>query len=219
MDSFYDKYIEKENAYYRTLSVGKPTDGVLTPMSINNAVDWLCENSTSILDFGCGSGGMLFCCAFRSVKELVGIDLAEAGIVHAVKCAEYLPESHFRFSCGSIDKLRTFPNGRFDGIILSNILDNMRPADSIEALAEAVRTLKKGGKALIKLNSVISPEQINEWNMQEIGEDLLDDGLLLWNKDDIHWMKLFNNFFTDIQKEDVYFEEYDMHNRLFLCVK
>lgn len=219
MNEFYAPYIERENAYYRTLQAGKPSGGNLGSQALNEAVDWLCQGSRSILDFGCGSGGMLVCCWFRGVRKLTGIDLASEGIACASRYAAFLPEAECDFQCGSIDKLTAFSDECFDGLILSNILDNLRPEDAVTALREAARTLKRGGKALVKLNPVITPEQIKAWNMRLIGEDLLDDGLLLWNRDDAHWRQLLSGYFSDIQQRDVYFEEADMHNRLFLCVK
>lgn len=219
MNEFYAPYIERENTYYRTLQVGKPSGGNLEPQALNKALDWLCRGSRSILDFGCGSGGMLVCCWFRGIQKLTGIDLASEGIACASRYAAFLPEAEFDFQCGSLDKLAALPDERFDGLILSNILDNLRPEDAVAALSEAARTLKPGGKALVKLNPMISPEQIKAWNMRLIGEDLLDDGLLLWNRDDAHWRELLSGYFSDIQQRNVYFEEVDMHNRLFLCVK
>lgn len=219
MNIFYKKYIEKENEYYRSLLIGKPSDGPLSPQTLNDAINWLCDGSKSALDFGCGSGGLLFCCAFRGVKELVGIDLAEEGIQHAIKCTTYIPDARFRLLQGSVEQLRHFPDSSFDSLILSNILDNMRPEDALSALSECVRVLKPGGRALIKLNSYLSVSQMVEWNVRVIEDDLLDDGMLLWNQSDKLWLERLRGCFSDIRLEDVYYEEHDIHNRLFLCVK
>lgn len=217
MSGFYDPYIEKENEYYRTLQAGAPSDAAIKPAVLDEAVDWLCDGSLSILDFGCGSGGLSFPCAFRGVREVLGIDLAEDAIRVANGCAAYVPQCSFVH--GSVEKLRELPDNHFDGLILSNILDNMRPEDAVSALEESVRTLKPGGKALIKLNPEITPQQIQAWNIRVIGEDLLDDGLLLWNKNDVYWLALLEHYFSEIRQKDVYFEKHDLHNRLFLCVK
>lgn len=219
MYSFYNPYIEKENAYYRTLQSGAPSGGDILPENLNYAVDWLCVGAKSILDFGCGGGGFLFCCAHRGVKELVGIDLAEDGIKYAEECASYLFNAQFSFIHGSVEKLQDFPSDCFDSLILSNILDNMRPEDAMAALTECTRVLKPGGKALVKLNSYLTPDIIQQWNIRVLDEELLDDGMLLWNQSDDIWLNRLKRYFSDVHREDVYFEEYDQHNRLFRCVK
>lgn len=219
MNSFYQKYIDKENEYYSALQVGQPASGEITPKVLNDALNWLCEDAESILDFGCGSGGLLFCCSFRNVCKLVGIDLAADGIRYAESCTVFLPESEFSFLHGSFEKLITVPDCCFDGLILSNILDNMRPEDALTALRECVRCLKPGGKTIIKLNSYLTAEAIKEWNVKVLDGDLLDDGMLLWNQPDEMWLKRLHCYFTEVNQKDVFFEEYDMHNRLFLCVK
>lgn len=212
---FYDKYIEKENEYYRTLQVTSPENGKLHPPVLEEAIDWLCRSSRRILDFGCGSGGLSFPCAFRGVEEVIGIDPAVDAIRYASACATTLPQC--RFLLGSVDQLRKLPDDSFDGVLFSNVLDNMRPEDAISALAEAHRLLRPNGKAFVKLNPYLTMEQISQWKIQSIGDDLLDDGLLLWNREDGQWKSLLENYFIEVEQRDVYFEEQDVHNRLFLC--
>lgn len=217
MHSFYGRFIEKENDYYRSLCPGKPVDVELSPIELNDALNWLIGGSSAIVDFGCGSGALAFLCALRGVNEVLGIDLAEEGIRIAQGCAKYVPQCHFTH--GSIEILRTIPEHYFDGVILSNILDNMRPADAMTALAESIRILKPGGKVLVKLNPYLSQEQIEKWNIAVIEGDLLDDGLLLWNKDDFFWQVLLQRSFSKVCRKDVYYPEYDKTERLFCCVK
>ena len=47
--------------------------------------------------------------------------------------------------------------------------------------------------------------------------DLLDDGLLLWNRTTEAWQEELQRDFRTVRFEDVYFSEYDQHNRMFLC--
>lgn len=219
MYSFYNSYIEKENAYFRTLQSAIPTGSDNLPEGLNDSLDWLCMGAKSILDFGCGGGGLLFCCSLRGVKELTGIDLAEDGIKYARECSSYLSNVKNSFIHGSVDKLYTLPDAHFDGLILSNILDNLRPEDATAALTECVRSLKTGGRALIKLNPYLTSDKIEEWNIRILDGDLLDDGMLLWNQPDDIWLNRLKRYFSYVHQEDVYFEQYDQHNRLFRCVK
>lgn len=219
MDSFYEKYITIENDYYGQLQPVKPAHGNLKPQSLNNALDWLCEGTSSVLDFGCGSGGLLFCCAFRGADVLYGIDLAKNGIKYANACAAHFQDKKFCLVHGSTEKLSDLPDHYFDSLILSNILDNLRPVDARFAMNECVRALKPGGRALIKLNAYLSAEKIREWKVKVLDGDLLDDGMLLWNQSDDIWLRRLRKHFVDVRQEDVFYEEFDKHDRLFLCVK
>ena len=89
----------------------------------------------------------------------------------------------------------------------------------MDAFSHCVRILKNGGKLLLKLNPHVSEAEILAWDMKIISQDLLDDGMLLWNKDDAFWMNLLTCNFREVRMEDVYHAEYDKHERLFLCVK
>ena len=65
---------------------------------------------------------------------------------------------------------------------MSNILDNLYPEDAETVLNEVNRLLRPGGKLMVKLNPFLAEEQITEWGIRKIREDLLDDGLILWNR-------------------------------------
>lgn len=217
MLSFYDPYIEKENEYYRTLQISQPSDFQLSPKELDDALNWLIAGSHKIVDFGCGSGVLSFLCALRGVGHVTGIDLAEEGIRIAQQSTKYVAKC--QFFLGSMEELEKMPECSVDGIILSNILDNMRPKDALSALRASIRILKPGGKALIKLNPYLTQEKIEEWNIQVIEEDLLDDGLLLWNKEDAFWRDLLNSSFASVEFTDLYYKEFDKHERLFMCKK
>ncbi|WP_200773616.1 hypothetical protein [Tepidimicrobium xylanilyticum] len=64
-------------------------------------------------------------------------------------------------------------------VVLSNIIDNLIPSDAVKALKEIKRILKVNSKVLLKLNPFLTDNQINEWNIKAIEDNLLDDGLFL----------------------------------------
>lgn len=215
MNPFYQKYIDRENEIYRGMTEEKPSSGKLEPPALEAGIDWLCQGTESVLDFGCGSGALLFACAFRGVKRLLGIDLSEAAVQMARRAGCDLPQCEFQH--GSLELLPGLASGSFSGVILSNILDNLRPGDSMRVLNEVARLLQPDGKALIKLNPYITPEQITAWHIIPIDGDLLDDGLLLWNRKTAGWQAELIEYFQSVQRKDVYFPEQDQHNRMFLC--
>ncbi|OPJ57632.1 hypothetical protein [Clostridium oryzae] len=84
---------------------------------------------------------------------------------------------------------------------------------------EVERVLKYGGKVLVKLNPYITTEQIAEWNVKVIKDNLLDDGLILLNNTTDEWIKFFERKFEIKQYEEIYYPEYEQYNRMFCLIK
>ena len=217
MKPFYKKYIEKEDHYYSQQELWTPRNVPIHPDNLNAAISWMARGNGHILDFGCGSGILSVLCVLRGAQSVLGIDLSNKGIDYANRCTAELSACMFRH--GSVEKLQELFDSSFDGIILSNILDNMLPEDALEAFSQCVRLLRPGGKLLLKLNPYLSEKQIRDWNIQVLHNELLDDGMLLWNKENAFWQELCEKHFRKVRLEDVYYFEYDKHERLFLCVK
>lgn len=186
---------------------------------LNSALDWLCGDSATILDFGCGNGTMLCHCALRGTKQLIGIDFSQNGIEQAeIKCRE-LADKKFRFFTGSTEVLKELESESQDGIILSNIIDNIYPQDGILLMEECCRVLKQHGKVFVKLNDYITSEQIIKWNMKEIESNVYDDGLLLWNQTDEEWIKFFEKYFMIEGRDKIYYPKAEQFNRMFRLIK
>lgn len=220
MNISYDKFIAKENDIYRNIkNSSAPKNKIIGNDQLDKGLDWLCDGANSILDFGCGSGSMLFSCAFRDVNILKGIDLSDEAIKLCNNTSMLMEFGEYEFVHGSVSKLEDIKSNSIDGIILSNIIDNITPDDSIEVLKQAKRLLKDGGKLFIKLNPYITEKQIIEWNIKVIEGNLLDDGLMLWNQTTDEWRKLLCKYFKEYEYIDVYFPEHEQYNRLFLMIK
>jgi arsenite methyltransferase len=76
--------------------------------------------------------------------------------------------------------------------------------------------LKKGGKLLVKLNPYITDEQIEEYGIKKIGDNLLDDGMILWNNTNEMWISIFQKKYSIIRYEEIIYEEYVQMNRMYL---
>lgn len=148
---------------------------------------WLTADSKSVLDFGCGSGTALFLCAMYGTKQHIGIDLSVTAIEKARIRSERMGKGEFVFFVGGTEKLGEIKSENTDAVILSNILDNLYPNDAEILLEQTKRILRRGGKILIKLNQYLNREQIEKYSIKSIGDDLLNDGLLLWNRTDSEW--------------------------------
>lgn len=209
----WDEVFAKEN------KVRVPEDATIGNSEIDAGLDWLCQGTDSILDFGCGNGSLLFYCALRGTRRHLGIDLSEEGIKLANRRKEKMTQGEFEFRVGDVSAIATIEGCGVDAVILSNIVDNLVPGDAVKLLEQVYRVLRAGGKALIKLNPFLEQEQIQEWGIKVIEGNLLDDGLLLWNQTTEEWTILLEQYF-DIRKYlDVYYEQHKQFNRLFLVTK
>jgi|AGTN01.3.fsa_nt_gi Methylase involved in ubiquinone/menaquinone biosynthesis len=184
-------------------------------IAVDEALDWLCEGAQSVIDFGCGSGSMLFLCALRGTKRHTGIDFSPVGIRLARRRALLLGCGRYRFIAGGSEKLRGIGDALEDAAILSNIADNLPPADAQFVLAQIRRIVRPGGRVLIKLNPYLGPDQIREWNIRVISGDLLDDGLLLWNLPTEKWAALLRERFIIEGCTEAYYPEHAQTNRVF----
>lgn len=210
--AFWDEVFSKEDS-------GVPNAAASGNDVLDEAIKWLCSGTNRVLDFGCGSGVMLFLCAHNGTRDHVGIDLSQKAIHCAVQKAEHMAIGDFQFEQGGVESLKNQPDASFDAVILSNIVDNLFPEDALLLLNESARVLKAGGKALVKLNPYLAQEQIAAWDIKTISGNLLDDGLLLWNNTTEEWRVLFTPYFTIYREAEIYYPEHEQTNRLFYLVK
>ena len=187
--------------------------------ALDQALAWLCEGSSLVLDFGCGNGSMLRLCSLFGTCELLGIDLSQEAILLAKRRTEKINTGTFSFQQGGVELLASIPDASVDAIILSNIIDNLYPKDASILINECSRVLKSSGKVLVKLNPHLTKQQIKEWNIRTISGNLLDDGLLLWNNTTDEWRAFFSAHFEIAYETEIYYSEHDQTNRLFYLVK
>jgi len=187
--------------------------------SFDAGVRWLVQGSSTVLDFGCGNGSVLFFCALLGTKKHIGVDLSKSAVCAAINRSKHMKTGVFDFRRGGVERLSEIASGSIDAIILSNILDNLYPEDAETLLTESTRLLKPGGKVLIKLNAFITDQQISDWNIQVMEGNLLDDGLLLWNNTTEQWKIMLERFFAVERYEELWYPEHEQINRMFLVSK
>ncbi|MEL7604307.1 MAG: class I SAM-dependent methyltransferase, partial [Bacillota bacterium] len=91
--------------------------------AVDESLDWLCRGSRSVIDFGCGSGAMLFLCALRGTKNHFGIDPSPAVIRLARENAVQMKRGRYRFIEGGFERLGDIKDASADAAILCNIVD------------------------------------------------------------------------------------------------
>ncbi len=187
---------------------------------LNEALKWLSRGTNSIVDYGCGSGAFLFHCALCGTKHHVGIDISTEAITLAKERARYFERDNFEFIQGGLECLNEMEENVMEGAILSNIVDNMIPKDAELVLSNIHRIVHKGGKILFKVNPILNEEQIKEWGIKDLGNDLLLEttGLYLWNLETEKWCSILEKYFHIYLKKDIYYNQHEQYNRLFLLI-
>lgn len=210
---FWDRIFSKGNVkIYENVDLGQK--------DLNEAVKWLCAGVESIIDYGCGNGAFLFNCALCEVQHLVGIDISSEGIKLAREIRKFHEKGDFDFHKGSIDILSSMRSHTMDGAILSNIVDNLIPKEADLVLQHIHRIVRINGKIIFKVNPKLTKEQIIEWDIKDLGNDLLLEptGLYLLNKTTEEWINILGQYFEIYSMKDIYYEQHDQYNRLFLLI-
>ncbi len=184
--------------------------------AFDEALDWLCDGTRSVLDFGCGNGVTLLLCGLRGTWRHTGIDFSPEGIRLARESAKCMDGGEYKFIEGGPECLTCVPSASEDAVILSNIVDNLSPADALYVLDQIRRIVRPGGKIFVKLNPYLGANQIRDWNIRVIDGDLLDDGLLLWNRPTEKWATLLRDRFIIEGCTEAYYPEQEQMNRIFL---
>ena len=219
MPGRYDKCKIKWNKIFGEHKPNLPSNGSSGNEGLDKGIQWVCEGTDTILDFGCGNGTLLFLCAFHGTKTHIGIDISEKAIENAQELSFQIEQGKFQFIRDGVHQLQKLDDVFFDAVILSNIIDNLYPEDAQIVLNETARILKDNGKVLVKLNPFITESQIKEWQIKIIKDNLLDDGFILWNNTTDQWKSLLEKNFNIHKFQEVYYPEHEQYNRMFLITK
>lgn len=196
----------------------------------NLSVEWmfdagllfLAQNTKKVLDFGCGSGDILFQYHQYAPENYgVGIDLSKEGIDSANETLQKSDYHNLDFLQGGMEKLETFRQGEFDGIILSNVLDVMPENVAQNLLNQASRILREGGYWFIKLNPYYTDDELKSFGYRQIQPHLYDENgvLRLRQETTEYWKKILKEYGTiENYVEFCYWWQSGM-NRLFLIKK
>jgi len=185
---------------------------------IEECLDWLVDENSSLVDFGCGNGKLLMRCLAKGGETALGIDISPKAIESAKELAkDNNLLSRTNWIVGEVKELSKLKKNEFDAGILSNVVDNLIPKDSIQLLEEYSRIIKPGGKIFLKMNDYVDPSRLEEWNAKEIEDDFYkeESGLYFWNLEDEKVINLFEEHFKIDKKIEVEFKEHGQVNRLY----
>ncbi|MEO6548364.1 MAG: 1-acyl-sn-glycerol-3-phosphate acyltransferase [Ferruginibacter sp.] len=99
-----------------------------------------------LLDIGCGYGFMSYMLYFTSPqREITGIDYDEEKIKMAAHCFDKTEHINFYFA-----NALEFPFEKYDGIIVSDMLHYLQPAQQTELIEKCIRHLQPNGTIIIR---------------------------------------------------------------------
>lgn len=214
----YDRCVKQWNDIFSKDPLNVPNKKETGNETFDKGLAWLTQDTVTVLDFGCGSGTILLLCSQYGTREHIGIDLSPQAVNNAKARAQKAPSGKFHFFCGGTEALKNIQDHSADAAVLSNIIDNLYPEDAYTVLTEMKRILKKGGKLLVKLNPYLTAKEIGENGIREIGKNVLDDGMILWNNTTEEWNSILGSRFHIEHYEDIYYREYNQYNRMYLLV-
>ena len=152
-----------------------------------------------VLDYGCGNVWAAVIAAKSGCADVTAADAAP-GAVRAARlyAARYGVADRVHAVCSDSNWLQSVPDGTFDGLICSNVLDVVPPETAEEILRELARVLSRDGTVIVGLNYYLSPEGAAARNMVlEDGNRLYINGVLrLVSRTDEEWAQIFSRWFT-----------------------
>ncbi len=215
---FWDKKFGERLSTDKRYDPSKP----IPLIEIEKGTKWLIKEVDSIIDFGCGSGNLLFKSLFLGAKKAFGIDISPKAIElanHTSKVNEMDDKTDFK--AGGIKLLKNLEENSFDGGASFNTIDNILPDDAISVIKEMNRILKKNGKFLVKLNDVMLKKILEEDDYyQLISEDFYKEksGLYFWNLSNSKFREITSPYFKIVKYVDVPFPKTEYKNRMYYLV-
>ena len=185
-------------------------------------LDIFASKCKNILDFGCGTGDVIFqCYEFGNMNYGLGVDLSQTGIEYARKMTLVNNYHGLNFDVGDISYFDSYEEGSFDGIILSNVLDVMPKDVAVTTFIRLTELLPPKGLMFVKLNPYYDKEDMKKWGMTQIKDNLFEeDGVLRYRElDTVTWKHSFEKSFNIIRYLEFPYPWQEGMNRLFLLEK
>ncbi len=110
------------------------------------------NRTAPILDFGCGDGLLLAVAQSLGYSDLTGVDLSESLLQTAAKRSS----AKLNHADG-LEFPKANPDGAFEAIIAFDIFEHLTRPELLEVSREIARTLKPGGRLILRVPDGASP--------------------------------------------------------------
>ena len=192
LSAFWDEVFKK----YEAKTIQQDDLGVNHEMDA--FIKEVADHSTNILDFGCGNGYGILTAHFLGSKmeKGVAIDPSTYAIKTLQKTLELSKVSSIEAIQGTEETLKQYPDGYFDGMLCSNVLDVVPYETSGAMIKELSRVCKKGALFFVKLNFYLTKEIIKRTNAEEVAPNtfFMNGVLRAHNLSTEEWMARFEDF-------------------------
>lgn len=219
----YDASTALWNEVYSECKLTDLSDATLTvEPTFDACLNVFAKNSRRVLDFGCGSGDILFQCAdFGYLTYGMGVDRSETGIAYAKQMANLNHYRNLDFLVGDLSTFSQMEEDSFDGIILSNVLDVVPPDVETDIFSELTRLLKPDGLMFVKLNPYATDTELKENGLTCFEENLYEENgvLRLRNLHTKFWKREFKEHYSIERYLEFPYPWQEGMNRLFLLRK
>jgi 2-polyprenyl-3-methyl-5-hydroxy-6-metoxy-1,4-benzoquinol methylase len=109
------------------------------------------DKSAKILDVGCGRGGMVYWLTEAGYANVEGID------INRDKIDEGLSLGIKNINHGDAVSFLKGKQDRYDGVFMIDVLDSLTKEEVTNLLEEVLKSLKKGGKVVVRDSNFESP--------------------------------------------------------------
>ena len=152
-----------------------------------------------VLDYGCGSAWAGIAAAKSGCSDVTAMDVSAGAAEMAGFYADlYGTADRMHISCVAPDWLSSVPDGTFDGIICSNVIDVVPPETAGYIIKEFSRIAAGDAVVIIGMNYYMSPEKAAERGTELVdGNMVYVDGVLrLVSRSDEEWAEMFSEYFS-----------------------
>ena len=197
---FWSKALELSDEDREELSKGRAEDWrELAPSEKLFAAAVSLGTRKKVLDYGCGNGWAGIIAAKSSCPDVTAADMAPGAVRTAEVYAKVFgTDAQVHAVCIGADWLQDVPDGTYDGIFCSNVLDVVPPETAKGILRELARIAADDAAVIIGLNFRMDPEKAKSRGRELVnGCMLYMNGILrLVSRTDEEWVKIFEPFFT-----------------------
>ena len=157
-----------------------------------------------VLDYGCGMGWAGIVAAKSGCPDVTAVDVSETGVHFAEEFSKLFGvQEAVHASLVSPEWLSAVPEGTYDGLFCSNVLDVVPSVTAKEIIREVARVVTDDASVVIGLNYDMSPEKAAERGTVLVdGNCVYMNGVLrLVSQSDEEWTEIFAPYFT-VEKLD-----------------
>lgn len=139
--------------YFRRLRLSEEFKPDGLPKVFQDAINYASlTKSANVLDVGCGKGEIVLHLASKGIKS-VGVDYSKAAIKIALDLKKATKTRLAEFSTSNCTSL-PFVKDCFDCVFMIDLLEHLTPKQTLVALKEANRVLRKGGVLIVHTNNL-----------------------------------------------------------------